>query len=444
MSTEEYNPILTRKNRLKLFTLDECKEILANLLADKKQSGVLTNFEIVPASEHVGFLGEYFHLHLRYQLEDQQDEQNTRLFVKSVIFQNANMEFYMEKMGIVKKEIKLYELLNKLKKFCKFYDGFYFKNYIFDEIPAPHVWCVKCYFTRDDLFVMQNVEDMGYVALPPGTSFLNKDQLQPILKSLATLHASSIAFEKQEGKTIGVELREWLKEVAVDPDIEWYTTGLNAVLAVAATHPKVRDNPEALEYISKELPRCLDRVYYMVNPSPVHRNVFVHRDAWGANVFYHKDQPKDKRSILVDFQLCRYSPPAMDFHLVSYLNLEPSSRKIMSSDLIDIYYETLSEELGQMGIDPKKENLSKREFIQSLEDFSLFGVTYNCIAATILRLPGNYLKNLKDKSPADFHRFCNVNRTEDVLRLMKDYPEFADYMYECVGDLLDLTYNKQN
>lgn len=74
---------------------------------------------------------------------------------------------------------------------------------------------------------MQNVEDMGYVALPSGTSFLNKDQLQPILKSLATLHASSIAFEKQEGKTIGVELREWLKEVSVDPDIEWYTTGLN-------------------------------------------------------------------------------------------------------------------------------------------------------------------------------------------------------------------------
>ncbi|EDV33389.1 uncharacterized protein Dana_GF24186 [Drosophila ananassae] len=426
MSTEEYNPILTRKNRLELFTLDECKEILANLLADKKQSGVLTNFEIVPASEHVGFLGEYFHLHLRYQLEDQQDEQITRLFVKSVIFQNANMEFYMEKMGIIKKEIKLYELLNKLKKF------------------SPHLWCAKCYFTRDDLFVMENVEDLGYVALPSGTSFLNKDQLQPILKSLATLHASSIAFEKQEGKTIGVELREWLKEVSVDPDVEWYTTGLNAVLAIAATHPDVRNNPQALEYVKKELPRCLDRVYYMVNPSPVHRNVFVHRDAWGANVFYHKDQPQEKRSILVDFQLCRYSPPAMDFHLVSYLNLEPSNRKIMLRDLIDIYYETLSEELEQMGIDPKKENLSKGEFIQSLEDFSLFGLTYNCIAATILRLPDNFLKNLKDESPGDFHRFCNVNRTEDVLRLMKDYPEFADYMYECVGDLLELTYNKLN
>lgn len=119
MSNDDYKPVLTRKNRMELFTLDECKEILLNLLTDKNQRGVLKHFEIVPASEHVGFLGEYFHLKLTYQLEDQEDEQTTRLFVKSVIFQNANMEFYLEKMGFIKKESKLYELLlNELKKFC--------------------------------------------------------------------------------------------------------------------------------------------------------------------------------------------------------------------------------------------------------------------------------------------------------------------------------------
>ncbi|KAH8366393.1 hypothetical protein KR084_003332 [Drosophila pseudotakahashii] len=426
MSKDQYNPILSRKNRTELFTTEECKEILSNLLADKNEQGFLVNFDIVPATEHVGFLGEYYHLYLRYQLKDQKDVQTSRLFVKSVIFQNADMEFYMEKLGLVKKEIRLYELLNKLKKF------------------SPHVWCAKCYFTRKDLFVMQNVEDMGYVALPSGTRFLSENQLDPILKSLATLHASSIAYEKQEGITIGVELREWLKEVSVDPDIDWYTTGLRAVLAVAATHPDFVDNANAQEFIATQLPRFLDKVYYMVNPSPLHRNVFVHRDAWGANVFYHREQPQEKRSVLVDFQLCRYGPPTMDFHLVSYLNLEPSNRKKIIESLIETYYTALTEELGEMGIDPNQEQLSRKEFEQSLKDFALFGVTYNCIAATILRLPDNYLKNLKDERPEDFHRFCNVDRTKDVLRLMKDHPEFAEYMYECVGDLLALTYHKQN
>ncbi|EDW46419.1 uncharacterized protein LOC6618232 [Drosophila sechellia] len=426
MSTEPYSPVFTRENRTELFTSEECNKILSNLLADKNEQGVLLNFDIVPATEHTGFLGEYFHLYLQYQLEDQKDVQTSRLFVKSVIFHNANMEFYMEKLGLIKKEIKLYELLNELKKFSK------------------HVWSAKCYFTRKDLFVMQNVKDMGFVALPPGTRFLNENQMGPILKSLATLHASSIAYEKQRGKTIGVEFKKWLKEVSVDPEVEWYTTGLRAVLAVAATHPDVLDSPEAQEYITQELPRCLDKVYCMVNPSPVHRNVFVHRDAWNANVFYHKEKPHEERSILVDFQLCRYSPPAMDFHLVTYLNLEPSSRKKMMGSLIETYYDALAEEFREMGVDPNQEQLSKQEFEQSLRDFSLFGATYNCIAATVLRLPDNYLKNLKNEHPEDFHRFCNVDRNADVLRLMKDHPEFADYMYECVGDLLALTYYKLN
>jgi len=120
MSNDQYNPVLARKNRTDLFSTEECKEILANLLTDKNEHGHLVNFDVVPATEHVGFLGEYFHLYLRYQLENQKDVQTSRLFVKSVIFQNANMEFYMEKMGLIKKESKLYELLNDLKKFCKF------------------------------------------------------------------------------------------------------------------------------------------------------------------------------------------------------------------------------------------------------------------------------------------------------------------------------------
>ncbi|BFF94524.1 uncharacterized protein DMAD_12131 [Drosophila madeirensis] len=427
MSNDDYNPVLARRNRLELFTLEECQEILVNLLADKQQHGVLKHFEIVPATESVGFLGEYFHLKLKYQLADEQEEQTTRLFVKSVIFQNANMEFYMEKKGLIKKETKLYELLlNELKKF------------------SPHVWCTKCYFTRDDLFVMQNVEDMGYVALPSGTRFLSEEQLGPILKALATLHASSVAYERERGQTIGVQLREYLKEVSVAPDVEWYTAGLKAVLAVTATHPDVRNDARAQEYISKELPRRLDSVYYMVNPSPVHRNVFVHRDAWGANVFYHKERPLEERSILVDFQLCRYAPPAMDFHLVSYLNLEPANRKQMIDRLINLYYDTLAEELKTMGVDPSQEQLSRKEFEQSLKDFALFGATYNCMAATILRLPDNYLKSLKDQRPADFHRFCNVDRTPAVLQLMNEHQDFAAYMYECVGDLLALTYHKQS
>lgn len=218
---------------------------------------------------------------------------------------------------------------------------------------------------------------------------------------------------------------------------------MQAVLAVAAAHPRVANDAAAQEYIVNELPRCLDRVYFMVNPSPVHRNVFLHRDAWGGNVFYHQEQSQDVGCVLVDFQLCRYAPPAVDLLMASYLNVEPAQRRQIMERLTSCYYEHLVEELKAMDIDAQHEQLSRADFEQSLKDFALFGATYNCIAATILRLPDNYLKQLKDEQPMEFHRFCNVDRTAAVLRLMTQHEDFRSYIYACVEDLLELTYYKE-
>ncbi|EDW04554.1 GH23428 [Drosophila grimshawi] len=426
MSKQDYKPVLTRTNRFELFSIDECEQILKAVLKDQNQMGILNKFQILPAIEHVGFLGEYYHLVLSYRLENETEERTTRLFVKSMVYENADMSYYDEKSGIIKKEAKLYELLlNELKKF------------------SAHVWCAKCYFTRDDLFVMQNIEDLGYRSLPSETKFLSEEQLRPMLRALATLHASSVAYERKHRVTIGVEFRQWLLEKSIDPDIEWWTTGIKAILAVTATHPRVINDAAAQAYIANELPRCLDRVYYMANPSPVHRNVFLHRDAWGGNVFYPKEQSENVGCVLVDFQLCRYAPPAVDFLMASYLNVEPAQRKEMMERITSDYYEHLVSELVAMGVDAEREQLSRSDFEQSLKDFSLFGATYNCIAATILRLPDNYLKKLKDEQAGEFHSFCNVDRTKSVLSLMDEHEDFRCYLYACVDDLLELTYYKQ-
>ncbi|KAH8271696.1 hypothetical protein KR044_001396 [Drosophila immigrans] len=427
MAKADYNPVLTRANRLEMFTLDECENILKAVLQDENQKGQLKEFQIVPALEHVGFLGEYYHLILSYQLDTETEERTKRLFVKSVVYQNADKSFHDEKTSIMKKEAMLYDtLLNELKLFSK------------------HLWCAKCYFARSDLFVMQNIEDLGYESLPSSTRFLSEQQLRPLLKALATLHASSVAFEQRHRCTIGVRFRESLLEKSIDADIPWWTTGIKAILAVTATHPLVRDDAAAQAFIANVLPRCLDRVYFMVNPSAVHRNVFLHRDAWSGNVFYHKQQPEDVCCALVDFQLCRYAPPAIDFLMASYLNVEPKDRKQMHQRNLSYYHDQLLSELRDMGIDAAQEQLTMTDFEQSLKDLALFGATYNCITATVLRLPENYLKKLKDEHPADFHQFCNVDRTESLLSLMHEHEDYKSYLYDCIQDLLELTYYKQS
>lgn len=120
MSEDIYSPVSPRVNRLELLTFEECEKILKAVLADQQQKGKLNEFKIVPAIEHVGFLGEYYHLILSYQLASESEQRSTRLFVKSVIYESASMSYYEEKKSIIKKEAKLYELLlNDLKKFCK-------------------------------------------------------------------------------------------------------------------------------------------------------------------------------------------------------------------------------------------------------------------------------------------------------------------------------------
>lgn len=112
--------VLARANRLDLFTTEECEKILKTALQDDNKRGCLIKYKIVPAIEQVGYVGEYFHLILNYHLENETEERTKRLFVKSVVYHNADKLIYDENMLILKKEAMLYEtLINELKVFCK-------------------------------------------------------------------------------------------------------------------------------------------------------------------------------------------------------------------------------------------------------------------------------------------------------------------------------------
>ncbi|XP_033149901.1 uncharacterized protein LOC108595940 [Drosophila busckii] len=344
-----------------------------------------------------------------------------RLFVKAALFQDVVVF-----QDVIKKEATLYStLLNKLMDY------------------SDNLWCGKCYYSRDNLFVMQNIEDLGYAQLPEDTRFLSEQQLYPLLKSLATLHASSIAYERRQQTTIAVEFKDCLQEFSIDPEIPWWQTGIKAVLAVAATHPLVAKDLQAQVYIAQELPKHLTAASQMVNPSTKHRNVFLHRDSWLGNVFFHKSQ-SELCCVLVDFQLCRYAPPAIDFLMATHFNLEPALQRELQPRLVAYYYENLQQQLQAMQIVPAEEQLSRAEFEQSLQDLALFGVVYNCVVATVLHLPKDYLKNLKQHSPEEFQHFSFVDRTESILSLMREHADYKRYMYDCLEDLLALTYCKQN
>ncbi|XP_067622962.1 uncharacterized protein [Eurosta solidaginis] len=400
-----------------LLSSSEVEEILDNMLKETKTSGVLLNYDVIPECGPTGYLGEYFHLQLKYQLKNSNEIKKTRMFIKSLPYQNPEMTAFIEGCGMLVKEAAIYErLLNELRKL------------------TPTIWCAQCYFTRHDLFVMQNIADMGYEPIQNPGEFLTKSQMDMLFKSLATMHACSIIYEVKYQVNIGEQLKDVLREMTVSPNVRFYTAGVKAILAVARIHPKYQSN-ELQNFIAESLPRKLDTVYEMMNPSNDYRNVFCHRDLWSGNLFYHKSQPDKVSVVLVDYQLARYSPPAIDVLMVVYLNITPEQRYTMKGWCYDTYYRYFADELKQQELEPEQE-ISRVEFEKSLKALELWGALYNCISATILRVPGDYLKNLKLNHPDVFYRYTNVDRVKEVLELLEVDDKFKDYMFECVDEML--------
>ncbi|XP_037927478.1 uncharacterized protein LOC119662012 [Teleopsis dalmanni] len=412
--------ISARHNRNDLFTREECEKILSNFLGDDlAENGKLLQFEIVPELGSVGYLGQYFHLNLSYQLKNAETIHRTRLFVKVTLHESAEMS------SIFKKETMLYEtLLNELRKFSK------------------TIWCAQCYYTRKDLVVMQNVVDLGYEPFKQPTKFLTEQQIKPLLKGLATLHACSIGYELKNKINIGEQLKDVLYEVTVSPTVTWYTTGIKAVIAVIKQHPGYQ-KPEMREFLDNKLPALIESVYAMVNPSTKYRNVFCHRDPWGGNICYSKTDTSETPAVFVDFQLCRYSPAAIDVLMALYLNLKPKERRELMAQSCTLYYEHFEAELSSMGI-RADEHMSRTEFENSMKDLELYGALYNCMTATILRVPDGYLKNMKLNNPDAFHRYANIERTEQVLDLLHEHQSFREYMFECIRDFMDLILSSEN
>ncbi|KAI8125737.1 hypothetical protein CVS40_3977 [Lucilia cuprina] len=421
--TNNNKELLERHHRHDLVTTAECQLILEKILKEENLKGSLVAYDIVPELGTVGYLGEYFHLYIKYQLENENNVTERRLFVKTMPYQNPDMSDFIERSGILKKESTLYmRLLNELRKF------------------SPNIWCAECYLVKPDLFVMQNIIDLGYEPLKEVTNFLNKSSIETILRGLASMHACSLGFEQQKQVKIDELLKDVLYEVTVSPKVVWYTAGLKAVLAVTLKHPLYQAEPLQL-FIKNELPSILNTVYDMVNPSTKYCNVFCHRDVWGGNVFFSKSDPYKKGAVFVDFQLCRYSPAAIDILMTLYINMKPSDRKLIEKDCFRFYYEEFSRELSNMGL-KSEDFITYEDFLKSLKELALFGALYNCMCATILRVPGDYLKDMKLNRPEDFHRYTNVDRTQEVLELMKSDNEFGSYMLECVEDMMELILKK--
>ncbi|XP_017082359.2 uncharacterized protein LOC108115433 isoform X1 [Drosophila eugracilis] len=288
-------------------------------------------------------------------------------------------------------------------------------------------WSADCYYTRKDLIVLEDIKRKGFQAA--GSAEFNEVSLQQLIKSMAAFHAASLIYEHQTNINIGQAYGNHLLEITVASEIAWFTTGLSAVLAAVRSLPQYQGNRE-LSFIDNKLLNIMEEIYEQAAPSKKYRNVLCHRDLWAGNIFY---PPENSGSaLLIDFQTCRYTPPASDLNFSLYMNLSSMKRKEMERKCIDLYHLYLLENLSDFNLNELA--ISKSELIESYEEFRLFGVVYRAVAATVVKVPVEFVTN----------DFKYVDRSKVILSYMDTNQEFRNYMEECCVDVMEMALARAN
>ncbi|KAH8269368.1 hypothetical protein KR018_007928 [Drosophila ironensis] len=378
----------------------ECVKILENV--KKGENAQLLHYNVKRDRTAVGYLGDYYSLTIEYCSAYFQDVavREVHLFIKAlpVLSEEA------KKDAIFQKEAWLYDtLLADLKKCSRL------------------KWSADCYYTRSDLLVLENITLRGYKSSESAT--LSDAHMSQLIQSLAAFHAASLVYEHRTECSIGQAYGDHLMEITVDAEIAWFTTGLSALLATIRSLPQYQGDQE-LSFVDSKLPGILEEIYEQAAPSKKYRNVLCHRDLWSGNVFFPPDPSEP--ALLIDYQTCRYTPPASDLNFCLYLNLTSKDRRKKERRFIDLYYSHLEENLLHFGL--KDLLISKEELLESYEDFRLFGGVYRAVAATIVKVPQEFITN----------DFKYVDRKKEILHYMQTNREFRAYMEECCVDVMEM------
>ncbi|KAH8248643.1 hypothetical protein KR032_001714 [Drosophila birchii] len=388
-----------------LLSRSECEKILENVKRGAP-SVKLIDYRVVRDRDAIGYLGDYYALTLRYCDEEEKTAKGIKLFIKTLPQASAELA----KEAIFQKEAWLYEtLLAKMQKY------------------SSTKWSADCYFTRCDLLVLEDIKLKGY--RPAETSELSEENMQQLIKSMAAFHAASLIYEHKTQKNIGEAYADNLLEITVSSEIAWFTTGLAAVLAAVRSLPQYQGKKE-LNFIDTKLHKIVEEVYEQAAPSKKYKNVLCHRDLWSGNIFFPTE--KSAAALLIDFQTCRYAPPASDLNFSLYMNFSSGKRRNMERKCIDLYHKILLQNLSDFQLE--KLVIEKAELLKSYEDYRLFGVVYRAVAATIVKVPLEFITN----------DFKYVDRSGIILSHMSKDQKFGRYMKECCVDVMEMALARGN
>ncbi|XP_058453324.1 uncharacterized protein LOC131431555 isoform X2 [Malaya genurostris] len=387
------------------------------------------------SEEPIGYLGDHYFLNVvlrekmvHYSEEDEEyaEEEYLSFFMKILPEHVPKLAEYVREMGCFKKEIQLYtHLIPRLQ----------------DISIGTTPFAPRAYLTKNDtLIVSENLQAEGYRMVENNKGLLDFAHLEVALKSLAKLHAASLVLEERTKQPITKLYSGHLNENAyIDDDTYVRKTNLENAIKVLCELIKRIDkykNSDRLKFILEKFPQIIRKIYDFAKPSTVYRNVFNHGDLWNNNLMFKYEETANKSRtnsdaglaeggadgeplpvscMLLDFQLSRYAPPALDVLTIISLGSNSDFRAKHLGALLNAYYSELLGIVLAHNLDMEK-NLPRNEFDASCDHYYLAGLIENCLFSLTILIPMDLAKPLMGSSES-FDKFIHEGQAKVKLCL---------------------------
>jgi hypothetical protein len=312
------------------------------------------------------------------------------LYRVAVEFKRCNTIEETETTGLIIKELSEVEIMAKFLKECKAFE----KETALYQITIPALFNLLqlkvqgrevqhltpfCYkTTRPHTLILEDLMTLGY-KMANRHDRLDLLHCTVALKGLAKFHAASVALYDKNPNSMDNYVETIYTQKNRDMMLNFTTSTINALANVVEKWSGFEEYGDKLRVI---IPTILDRIMEIVKPVSGSLSVLNHGDFWVNNMMFHycPESGKPNQIRLIDFQLSRYSTPALDLQYFIHTSPSEHVRSEYTEHLLQVYHTELRDTLTTLGCDHHLYTIEqlKKEY----EDRSLFGLLTACTVLT--------------------------------------------------------------
>ncbi|CAL7937484.1 unnamed protein product [Xylocopa violacea] len=351
-----------------------------------------------------GFLGQYHRLYVTVKTGDRTER--FRFFAKALPLSGSHLCSYVVESNALNKEIAIYsELIPRLGP------------------GTCSKWSSDFYLGKSNaILVLEDAKENGYETVDRYLTY-DEDHCVWAVRTFSVLHSRSLILDEKLRRSTGQTMLdvygEMLSEVGLNTSNPYVSKFLQASCIGAES---IIDLVEGLTSVERAALKqwantWISRLPQMITRSKKFRNLISHGDVWANNIMFKEDSNgKVVGCYLVDMQYVRFSPPAIDFMMVSYLTTDYATRKQCYARLLDVYYDTMKKELASEGLDVER-CLPRAEFLQSCDELRATVMAFALAYLPIMLISNDTLEKYSVKSSEGSNDVLHGDKRVEVVML---------------------------